>query len=200
MGNLGNLGNQDPTKLEETGGEYPPLPPGDYTVAIKSSGIKTTQAGSEYLNLCWEVLEGQYTNRLVWESLHLWHGIANPETAIEFATKKKGSREKAIESIELTRKIANNSLKRITNAVGLAMTPRSSEELHGKPAVITLKVRPANGDYPARNEVSGYKSMGSIPVASTVPRTVEEIIAAPGIPAAAAAEPSASAVSAMPWE
>ena len=39
------------------------------------------------------------------------------------------------------------------------MSPQSSEELHDKPLMIKVKVRPAQGEYEASNDVGGYKGV-----------------------------------------
>ena len=38
------------------------------------------------------------------------------------------------------------------------MSPKASEELHDKPLMIKVKVRPAQGEYDASNDVGGYKA------------------------------------------
>ena len=53
--------------------------------------------------------------------------------------------------------IAKKDLAAICRAVGV-MSPKASEELHDKPLMIKVKVRPAQGEYEASNDVGGYKT------------------------------------------
>ena len=39
------------------------------------------------------------------------------------------------------------------------MSPQASEELHDKPLMIKVKVRPAQGEYDASNDIAGYKGV-----------------------------------------
>mgnify|MGYP000411414076 CR=1 FL=1 len=62
----------------------------------------------------------------------------------------KNANDKAVD-------IARKDLAAICRAVGV-MSPKSSEELHDKPLMIKVKVRPASGEYDASNDVGGYKA------------------------------------------
>jgi hypothetical protein len=59
------------------------------------------------------------------------------------------------------------------------MMPNESSDLHDKPLMITVKVKPAEGQYQASNEIAGYEPVG-------------------GGSAVAAAAPAAAAV--PPWK
>ena len=114
---------------------YEPIPAGWYTAIISSSEMKATRDGyGEYLSLTLQVIEGQYENRLVFARLNL-----------------KNANDKAVD-------IARKDLAAICRAVGV-MSPQASEELHDKPLMIKVKVRPASGDYEASNDIGGYKAV-----------------------------------------
>jgi len=53
------------------------------------------------------------------------------------------------------------------------MTPRDSTDLHDKPLMVRVTVKPADGKYQASNEISGYAPVGdsaaAAPVAAAVP-------------------------------
>ena len=119
----------------EPSSSYEPIPAGWYRAIISASEIKPTRDGyGEYLSLTLQVIEGQYANRLVFARLNL-----------------KNANEKAVD-------IARKDLAAICRAVGV-MSPRSSEELHDKPLMIKVKVRPASGEYEASNDIGGYKAV-----------------------------------------
>lgn len=115
---------------------YEPLPAGWYKAVITTSEEKPTkdQTGS-YLQLGIEVIEGPMQGRKLTDRLNL----NNPNaTASE---------------------IAYRTLSAICHAVGV-MTPRSSQDLHDKPLMVKVKVKPSDGQYSASNEVAGYEAPG----------------------------------------
>ena len=119
----------------EPSSSFDPIPAGWYQAIISNSEMKATRDGyGEYLSLTLQVIEGQYENRLVFARLNL-----------------KNANDKAVD-------IARKDLAAICRAVGV-MSPKSSEELHDKPLMIKVKVRPASGDYEASNDIGGYKAV-----------------------------------------
>ena len=119
----------------EPSSSFDPIPAGWYTAIISNSEMKATRDGyGEYLSLTLQIIEGQYENRLVFARLNL-----------------KNANDKAVD-------IARKDLAAICRAVGV-MSPKSSEELHDKPLMIKVKVRPASGDYEASNDIGGYKAV-----------------------------------------
>ena len=119
----------------EPSSSFDPIPAGWYTAIISNSEMKATRDGyGEYLSLTLQVIEGQYENRLVFARLNL-----------------KNANDKAVD-------IARKDLAAICRAVGV-MSPQASEELHDKPLMIKVKVRPASGEYEASNDIGGYKAV-----------------------------------------
>lgn len=117
---MADLGEQgfDATQHEATsGGNFEPLPKGDYLAAVSASEWKTTNDGEgRYLSLTFEVLEGDYRGRLFWLNLNL-----------------KNKNPKAVQ-------IANNDLAAICLAVGKPKL-RDSAELHDVPLVLSLRLK-----------------------------------------------------------
>mgnify|MGYP003452615471 FL=1 len=119
----------------EPSSSFDPIPAGWYKAIISNSEMKPTRDGyGEYLSLTLQVIDGQYENRLVFARLNL-----------------KNANEKAVD-------IARKDLAAICRAVGV-MSPKSSEELHDKPLMIKVKVRAAQGEYEASNDIGGYKAV-----------------------------------------
>jgi hypothetical protein len=103
---------------------FEPVPAGKYLAVIVDSRTKQTKNGAgEYLQLEFEIVDGPYKGRKVWERLTLRH----PN--------------------ETTVKIAKANLSAICRAVGV-MKPSDSVELHGIPltVVVGLKKREDNGE------------------------------------------------------
>lgn len=109
-----------------------PIPAGWYKVVISASEEKPTKAQTgSYLNLEMQIIDGTQSGRKVYDLLNL----NNPNaTAVE---------------------IAQRTLSSICRAVGV-MTPRQSEDLHDKPMMAKVAVKPARDGYDARNEVKEY--------------------------------------------
>jgi hypothetical protein len=77
--------------------------------------------------------------------------------------------------------IGRQQLGEIMRATGIARVT-DTDQLVGNALQIKLDVRPADGQYPAQNEVRGFKAVsGAVPPAATV------------------AAPSAASKSAPPW-
>ena len=111
--------------------QFEPVPAGKYLAAVVASEVKPTKArDGSFLELTFQVLEGDYKGRLLWARLNL----DNPNP--------------------LTVKIARGELSALCRAVGI-MEPKDSCEMHNLPLVITVKQK-ADSDGEVRNEIKGY--------------------------------------------
>lgn len=116
----------------EPSSDFEPLPAGKYLAVITESEMKPTKAGTgSFLQLTFEILDGQFKGRKVWARLNLMN---SNDTAV---------------------KIAQAELSAICRAVGV-LAPNDSVELHNLPLVITVKCkkRPDTGEI--ANEVKGF--------------------------------------------
>lgn len=140
--------------------EYSILPVGEYTMQIVQSDYRATQSGTgHYLWLEFEILKGPAPQGQTkfWDRLN----IDNPN--------------------EQTRKIANQALLAISNAVGFTFPPGESEQLHFKPIKVVIKHKEnKQGKLEARP--SYYSLNGSAPAAAPT-------AAAPAAPATGGAKP-----------
>jgi hypothetical protein len=128
MANLNgfNANNVDPAV------DFEAIPANKYLAIITASEMKDTKSGTgQFLELTFQIIDGEYKGRLLWARLNL----DNPN--------------------EVAVKIAQAELSGICRAVGV-MQPRDSAELHNLPLVITVKVvkRQDNGEL--GNEIRGY--------------------------------------------
>jgi len=111
--------------------DFEPVPAGKYVAVVTASEMKPTKNGNgSYLELTFQVIEGEFKNRLLWARLNL----DNPNP--------------------LTVKIARSELSALCRAVGV-MEPKDSVELHNLPLVISVKQK-TDADGEVRNEVKGY--------------------------------------------
>lgn len=143
MVSLGNFNAHD----VEPAADFDPIPAGKYLAVITESEIKPTKSGvGSYLELTFQIIDGEYKNRLIWSRLNL----DNPNsTAVQ---------------------IARSELSSICRAVGL-MTPKDSAELHNLPLNITVKCKKRDDTGEMTNEIKGYAKRelagGQVPQAAS---------------------------------
>lgn len=140
--------NFDANTVEPSTG-FDPIPAGKYPAVIIESEMKTTKSGTgRYLELTFEVIDGEYHGRKVWARLNL----ENPNsTAVE---------------------IARSELSAICRAVNV-MQPRDSVELHNLPLVITVRCKKNPDTDEISNEIKGYAARDTAgTAASSAPQSV----------------------------
>lgn len=140
---------------------FEPLKAGWYLAQIVESSLAPTQAGDgHYIKLVLQII-GDYNgeasnNRKVFTNIN----IDNPNP-------------KAVE-------IAQAQLSAICHALG-RLQINNTEELHMQPLGVRLKIRAADGQYEASNEVSGFKHGSEVPAPSAVNAPVAPPVAAPPV-------------------
>lgn len=143
------------------------IPAGWYNAQIDQSEMKPTKDGSgAYLELRFSILDGQYVNRKVFGRLNLRN--ANP----------------------VAQEIAYKQLSAICHATGVLQV-QDSQQLHGRPLKIKVKVRAATGDYEASNEISSFKNINE--------QVYGPVGSAPAAGGAPWAQQPAAAPQAAPW-
>jgi len=129
---MANLNGFNANEVDSAVG-FDPIPAGKYLAVITESEMKPTKAGTgQYLQLTFQVIDGEYKGRLIWARLNL----DNPSA--------------------MAVKIARAELSAICRAIGV-MAPKDSVELHNLPLVIKVgcKKRDDTGDI--TNEIKGYE-------------------------------------------
>ena len=125
-----------------------PLPAGTYLAHITESDVQPLKSGNGLgLKLTFEIIEGQFKGRRVWENLNIQH------------------------TSEETQRIAQGQLSALCHAVNVIKV-MDTAALHFKPVKINVTVREAQGQYKASNNIKGYESASgaiSAPVASVAP-------------------------------
>lgn len=124
---------------------FDPLPHGDYLCVIVHSGMKPTKSGNgSFLELEFEVIEGRYKGRKLWDRINL----NNPnETAV---------------------KIARGTLSAICRAVGV-LTPTDSCELHDRPLLCKVRVEKRADIDDLSNVIKGYRQRPTAPPPAATP-------------------------------
>jgi hypothetical protein len=126
----------------EPASDFDPVPAGKYVAVITDSEMKPTKAGTgHYLQLTFQVIEGEYKNRLLWARLNLANQSAQ---AVQ---------------------IARAELSAICRAVGV-MAPADSVELHNLPLTVTVRCKKRQDTGEITNEISGYAKKESRAAAS----------------------------------
>jgi hypothetical protein len=124
---------------------FEPVPAGKYIAVIINSEMKQTKSGNgNYLELTFEITEGEYKGRKVWARLN----IDNPNADAV--------------------KIARGELSAICRAVNV-MTPNDSVDLHNLPLEINVKCKKRDDTKEISNEIKGYAAKPA-PATSSEPR------------------------------
>lgn len=112
---------------------FDPIPAGEYLSQIIESEVKdTAKKTGKYIKLKFAILKGEFKGRFIWTNLN----IVNPNpVAVEIAQKE---------------------LATLCRACGKAVI-QDTQELHGIPILMKIKIKLAKDDYPAGNEPIGYK-------------------------------------------
>jgi hypothetical protein len=140
---MANLLGFDASTVEPAAG-FDPIPAGKYEAVITESEMKPTKAGTgSYLQLTFQVIEGEYEKRLLWARLNL----DNPNAQ--------------------TVSLAQAELSAICRAVEV-MAPNDSAELHDLPLVIHVKCKKRVDTGDIVNEIKGYSPRKQMPVAAQV--------------------------------
>ena len=113
-------------------GESTPVPAGVYEAMITSSEMKRNKSGTgSYLSIGLTIVSGEHAKRMVFDNLNIVH------------------------QSEQAREIGLRTLAKIYKACGKTRV-RSHEELRNIPMLVKVSVRPAEGQFAARNEVKDY--------------------------------------------
>jgi hypothetical protein len=128
---MADLSGFDANQVEPNS-DFEPIPAGRYLAVITDSEMRPNKAGTgSLLQLTFQVIEGEYRNRLLWARLNLDHPNA---TAVQ---------------------IARADLSAICRAVGV-LAPTDSVELHNLPLVINVKCKRRDDTGEIVNEIKGY--------------------------------------------
>ncbi len=126
-----NLNGFDANEVEPTT-DFDPVPAGKYVAIITASEMKPTKAGTgSYLELTFQIVEGEFKNRLLWARLNL----DNPNA--------------------MAVQIARGELSSLCRAVGV-MAPKDSVDLHNLPLMVTVKCKKRDDTGDIVNEIKGY--------------------------------------------
>lgn len=126
---------------------FEPLPVGWYNAMVDETEIKPTKAGDgAYLRARYTILDGPAVNRKVFQN----YNIRNPS--------------------EIAEKIGKGQLAAALLAMGIPAIQQSTDEMHGKPLKIKLKiVTDDSGQYEPQNEIVNYKNQNeNVPLVTSL--------------------------------
>lgn len=164
-------GGFDATAVEpDAGRDFAPLPAGPYEAEISGAEVKDASTGTGcYLKLELTIIGPTNTGRKVWANITLRNANAKAE------------------------EIGQAQLSALCRAVGIAKLD-DSDQLFQKLVRVRLKIKPAQGNYAAGNEVTGYESMGAPQPAASAARPAANAAPAP------APTPAAAGAKKAPWQ
>lgn len=144
--------NFDATGYTPQERSYGVIPPGKYAAVINNTDIKATKAGDgQYLEIEFQIIDGDYAGRRVWERLN----INNPNKKAE--------------------DIARERLAGLCQALGIATLTDSDQLIDGQ-VVMGLEI---DRKEPDRNRVSGFYAMDAAPATAPAKPAAPAPAAAP---------------------
>ena len=147
--------NFDPSTVEKTN-DFELIPAGTYKAIIVSTEEKPTQnPQNRYLSIKWQIVDGPFRNRLIFENLNLFR----PDTGLTPEQKEKN---------KTTVNIAKSKLAEICECAKISMLQRS-EQLHTKMMCIEITITPATPKYP--HDSNNVKKHTAINGGATLPGT-----------------------------
>ena len=123
--------NFDANQVEPSAGKDP-VPAGKYVAAVTASEMKPTKNGAgQYLELEYQILDGEHKGRKLWSRHTLQHTSAQ------------------------TVQIARGELSAVCRAIGV-MQPKDSAELHNLPMTVTVKLKKREDNGEMANEIAAW--------------------------------------------
>lgn len=155
---------------EEGGGSFELLPPGDYVAQVTEAASSEMKSGAGHLlNLRWQILEGEYENRLVFQNVTYIHRTS-----------------------ETAQSIGRKTIKDLCDAIGVSGAVTDTSVLCFTPCRIRLGIeRDKSGQYPDKNRVMRIMPLGEAPEPPAP-------AAKPAAKPAAATKPATTAAG-VPW-
>jgi hypothetical protein len=135
-----------------------PLPAGVYDVEVTNTEVKETKSGNgTMLKVEYTVLGPTHARRKVWQNINIRHTNSQAE------------------------QIGQSQLSALCRAVGIAHLT-DSDQLFQRVLRVSVKIRPAEGQYAASNDVTGYEPAGSAPPPAAAAPAPQQRAAAPATP------------------
>ena len=144
---------------ESTGGDFAPIPAGEYTVSIAAADLTPTKDGTgQYIKLKLNVIAPTHQGRVLFSNLNIRNQSAKAE------------------------EIGRQQLGAVMRAIGLA-TIEDTDQLIGGTLIAKVDIRTSE-QYGAQNEVKAYK-----PLSGAAPAKPQQAAAQPQQAAAPAKRP-----------
>lgn len=142
---MASFGHTFDASTVEPAAPFEVFPPGKYLVQLVASEMRPTRDGmGQYLLLEFDILEGPYTGRKIFDRLNLVN--ANPDAVL----------------------MAQRNLSALCRAAG-KMQVSNSEQLHLIPIQIDVKVRPPKGQYGESNSIRYLSGSDAQPMPPRAP-------------------------------
>lgn len=175
MANLGFSVNVNDLP-EDNGGDFAPLPAGEYNVRVAETSLNTTKSGTgQYIKMRLDVVGPTHEGRVIFSNLNIKNDSAKAE------------------------EIGRQQLGAVLRAIGLPSI-QDTDQLVGGYMTVKVTIRKSE-EYGDSNEVKSYKAMtGGAPAAGGMPKLQQPQHGAMDFPDDAPARTQAApAASAPPW-
>ena len=129
---MADLGRTFDSDQFEDMGDFSPVPAGDYLCKVVDSEFKDNSKGTgKLIKFEFDIMQGEYKGKKFWTNLNI---VNQNNTAVEIAQKE---------------------LATICRACGKGPI-KDTQEVHGIPMMVKLKISPAKDGYDAKNVPTGY--------------------------------------------
>jgi hypothetical protein len=171
---MANLGETFDTEQMDLGDDL--LPPGEYFAQAIEAELKDTQSGGTMLTFTFEILDGDFQGRRIWERLNY------------------------INNNEMAQRIARREMGRFAMAIGLN-TFSDTEDFLFKPVRIDVAIRKdKNGQYPDQNGIKKYLPVDGAPAPQVATNASPSRPASNANSAAPSQQRAAAGVGSRPWD
>jgi hypothetical protein len=141
----------DPNAIEPSRNGFDPLPDGEYIAQIVANEVRNTQSGGLMLVLTWEIVEGDYQNRKVWQNINYQNDSAQAQA------------------------IGHGQIKNICDAIGYTDHVNDGDVLMFQPCRVRVGRSKKQEGYEQRDEIKSVKPLtaqapATKPQTQTTPR------------------------------
>jgi Protein of unknown function (DUF669) len=162
----------DPNAIDPAQNGFDNLPDGEYIAQIVANEVRHTKANTGLiLILTWEIIEGEYTNRKIWQNINYQNESAEAQA------------------------IGQGQIKNICDAIGYKQHFNDGDVLMFQPCRVRIGLGKKQEGYERRNEIKSVK-----PMTATAPAGTPAIAPASKPATAPKAPVGPAAAGRRPWD
>lgn len=144
---MSDFGGIDWNEVPESS-QFSPIPAGEYKACLCGTTRKKTKSGDgEYLELCWQIIDGVHRGRMLWSRHNLWN---KSQAAVD---------------------IAKREIRQMLESVSMLGKAQNASDILNLPLIIKVKLEKRKDTGEDSNAISAWKSVQSAAEGSFVAPT-----------------------------